>query len=342
MLEQVLLEVLSAARDDEVDVLALLEQLGELPAVRAEVRDGLARQAGLDDRALDDLGEDAVGVQRRAAAAQDDGVAGLEAERGRVDGHVGPRLVDDGDDAQRHADLAQLHAVVEAPAVDELADGVRQGRDVAHGALHVAQAVLVEQQAVDERVGEAVLARQTHVLVVLGQDLGGAARAAPRRRRTGPRPCAHGRAPRARAKPVAPRRTSARPSSCLLADQHQAVPVHDFVLEVRAHRPQLVAAQSADAAQVAGAHRREPPGDFAALGAHDRHGVTGRERPVNRRDTYRKQAAPPLRQGPCGPGVHFKRTTHRLGVAQPELERRGRRAVREDLRADVLAGTRRR
>ena len=45
----------------------------------AEIGYRLLRQARLDDGPLDDLGQDAVGVLRRAAAAQDDGVARLEA-----------------------------------------------------------------------------------------------------------------------------------------------------------------------------------------------------------------------------------------------------------------------
>ena len=45
------------------------------------------------------------------AAAQHDGVAALERERGDVDGDVGPRLVDRADDAERHAHLAELEAV---------------------------------------------------------------------------------------------------------------------------------------------------------------------------------------------------------------------------------------
>ena len=139
-----------------------------------EERDRFAREPRLDDGALHDLGEDAVGVQGGAAAAQDDGVARLEAQGGRVDGHVGTRLVDHGDDAERDADLAQLDAVVEAPAVDDLADGVGQGGDVLHGGLDVAQPVFVQQEPVDKGVGETVLARQAHVLVVLREDLGGA------------------------------------------------------------------------------------------------------------------------------------------------------------------------
>ena len=47
---------------------------------------------------------------RVAGAAQDDRVAALDRQRRAVDRDVRPRLVDDGDDAERHADLAQVEA----------------------------------------------------------------------------------------------------------------------------------------------------------------------------------------------------------------------------------------
>ena len=47
---------------------------------------------------------------RRRRAAQQHRVAALEAEPGGVDGDVGPGLVDDADDAERHPHLAQLAA----------------------------------------------------------------------------------------------------------------------------------------------------------------------------------------------------------------------------------------
>ena len=89
------------------------------------------------DRALgelggDDRGQHGVRVRRRGRAAQHDRVAGLQAQRGGVDGHVRPRLVDDGDDAERHAHLAHVEPVGQPVAVDDLADGVGQRGDRAH------------------------------------------------------------------------------------------------------------------------------------------------------------------------------------------------------------------
>jgi len=112
-------------------------------------------------------------VLRRAAAAEDDGVAGLEAEGGRVDCDVGPRFVDHGDHAEGHADPAQVDAVGELPPVDDLPYRIRQSRHATYGGHHVADAVLVEQETVDEGVREPVGTRQAYVLLVLAHDLAG-------------------------------------------------------------------------------------------------------------------------------------------------------------------------
>ena len=52
-----------------------------------------------------------VGRDRLLAAAEDRRVAALDAERGGVDGHVGPALVDHEDHAERDADLPDVQPV---------------------------------------------------------------------------------------------------------------------------------------------------------------------------------------------------------------------------------------
>ena len=51
------------------------------------------------------------------AAAQDRGIAGLEAQRAGIGGHVRPAFVDDADDAERHAHALDGHAVGPRPAL---------------------------------------------------------------------------------------------------------------------------------------------------------------------------------------------------------------------------------
>ena len=103
--------------------------------------------------------------------AQQDGVARLEADAGRVGGDVGPGLVDHPDDAEGHPQLAQLEAVGQRRAADHLADRVGQPGDVAQPGGHRREPVVGEAQPVDD-VGR-------------GARLLGAARR-PRRWRPGP------------------------------------------------------------------------------------------------------------------------------------------------------------
>ena len=74
------------------------------------------------------------GSPRRAegvgAAAQDRGIARLEAERAGVGGDVGPALIDDADDAERRAHALDVEAVRAVPGGDDGADGIGQGGDL--------------------------------------------------------------------------------------------------------------------------------------------------------------------------------------------------------------------
>ena len=118
-----------------------------------------------------------------AAAAQDDGVAGLEAEAGSIDRDVGAGLIDDRDHAEGNPDLLDLHAVGQPPALDDLADGIRQGGDAPQAPGHVADAVLVEHQPVHQRLGKMGGLALLDVVAVLAQDLGACGVPAPWRSR---------------------------------------------------------------------------------------------------------------------------------------------------------------
>ena len=116
--------------------------------------------------------------------AQHDRVARLEAERRAVHGHVGPRLVDHGDHAQRDAHPPHVEAVLQPVAVDRLAHRIGQRGDRAHVAGDAGQALLVELQPVEQARVEPGLAARLHVALVGLEDL--LARA-PRRRPPSPR-----------------------------------------------------------------------------------------------------------------------------------------------------------
>ena len=143
MLEQELLERLAAPRDDQIDLVAQLQQVDQsLPVLAGHELDAVAGQPGLEGRPGDDLGQDPVGAVGVAASAQDHGVAGLEAEGGGVDGDVGPGLVDHRDDPERHAHLLDLQPFGSPPALDHLAHRVGQRGDVAQAAGDTPQPLL--------------------------------------------------------------------------------------------------------------------------------------------------------------------------------------------------------
>ena len=112
-----------------------------------------------------------VARHRLRSAAQDARVAGLEAQRGRVGGDVGTRLVDDADHAERDAHLADLDAAgLELQAAD-LADGIAQRRDLLEALGHRRDGLGRERQAIDEGGVGAGGARGRHVARVGGDEL---------------------------------------------------------------------------------------------------------------------------------------------------------------------------
>ena len=105
----------------------------------------------------------AAGMHALGAAAQDGGVAGLQAQRARIAGHVRPALVDDADDAERHAHARDVEAVGTRPLRDGGADGIGQRGDVLDAARHGLDALLIEREPIEHGAGQALGARRIHV-----------------------------------------------------------------------------------------------------------------------------------------------------------------------------------
>ena len=123
----------AAARDQHVDQPAgphqLLDRLAARPPAPAgSTSAGRPASAAASRSTATIASLDAAGG---GGAAQQHRVAGLQADAGRVDGHVRAGLVDDADHAERHPDLAQLEAVRQRGAADHLADRVGQRGHVA-------------------------------------------------------------------------------------------------------------------------------------------------------------------------------------------------------------------
>ena len=132
-------QALAAARHDDVDgAVEARQHLADGGAVgRRHELDRVLGQAGRL-QALDQAGMDgARGIERIRAAAQDHGVAGLQAQRAGIGGHVGAALVDHADDAERRAHALDVQAVRPVPCGDHLADRIGQRGDrrdaVGHG-----------------------------------------------------------------------------------------------------------------------------------------------------------------------------------------------------------------
>ena len=102
----------------------------------------------------DGIGQGAVRIGGLLAPTQDGGVARLETEGGDINGDVGARFVDDADDADGHAPLADAQAVGQSASVERLAHGVGQhsdrpnivgdGRQARFGQQQALQHVLVQ------------------------------------------------------------------------------------------------------------------------------------------------------------------------------------------------------
>ena len=86
---------------------------------------------------------------RAGRAAQERGVARLQADAGGVARDVRAVLVDDRDHAERHPDALDLETVRALPPVEDLADRVGQRGDVAQPVGHRLDAGLGEPQAVE-------------------------------------------------------------------------------------------------------------------------------------------------------------------------------------------------
>jgi hypothetical protein len=217
-------QALAAARHDDVDVLLVGDQVADRGAIRR--RDDLHRRFGQIRRAqpfVNARRDRGVAAQRFRAAAQDRRVAGLEAQRGRVGRHVRARLVDDADDAERHAHQADLDAGGPVAELGDLADRVGERDDVLEAFRHRLDRLALQRQAVDERGVRAGLARGAHVFRVRRHQLrrSRAGSPPPSRRARGPSPpCRRARARATRRARLRRRRacTRRRPRRCPARD----------------------------------------------------------------------------------------------------------------------------
>ena len=134
--------------------------------------DGIGGQAVFVQGLTEQFGNRAVAVYGLAAAAQDAGVAGFQAQGGGIGGYVRPRFVDDADDAERYAHFADLKAVRAGAEFVHFSHGVGQGGNLAQAFADVVYARVGKLQAVEHGGVQSFCFGVFHVLAVGGQDCG--------------------------------------------------------------------------------------------------------------------------------------------------------------------------
>ena len=95
-----------------------------------------------------DLHQHLIRARRFLPPAQDDGVPRLQSHHSGIHGDIGPRLVHDADHSQRNTNLADMQAVGLGPFGKNLADGIGQGRHLAHTGRHLLNSRRCQQKPV--------------------------------------------------------------------------------------------------------------------------------------------------------------------------------------------------
>ncbi len=203
----------AAARHDDVDDAAHLQHHADRRAVAGRDQlDRRLRQAGGGEAVAQRGDERPRGMEALRAAAQDRGVAGFERQPAGVGGDVGAALVDDADDAERHADARDPEPVGPGPVRQHVADRVGQRGDVFEPRRHRFEPLRVERQAVEQRRADPGARGLAEVVGIGGEDLVRRASAPTRQPRAAPPPWPRaGRAPARR-----PLRGRRRPSSAIV------------------------------------------------------------------------------------------------------------------------------
>ena len=174
-------QTLAAARHNHIDVVLHGDEFAHRGAVGGlDHLHHACRQPGGLQPFTHAGGDGLVRMQRLGATAQDRGVAGFQAQACGIRRHVGTRLVDDADDAERHPHLADLDARGAVLEAVDFADRIRQRGDLLEAFGHAGDGLVVKLQAVKQRGVEPAGARLRHVARIGFEQPGGIA---PDRRR---------------------------------------------------------------------------------------------------------------------------------------------------------------
>ena len=134
--------------------------------------DAASRHAGGDGGVVEYPGDGGAGKVRKRPAAQHDGVARFQANARSVGGDVGAGLVNDGDDAERHAHALKLDARIKRTALQNDVDGIGQLHQLFERRRHLLDASRVKREPVEQAFLDLCVTRGAHVFFVGGKDVG--------------------------------------------------------------------------------------------------------------------------------------------------------------------------
>ena len=166
-------QLAATARHDDVDVLG---HIGKHVADRRTVAgrhqlDGRRGQTGLYQSLYQALVNRRAGFAALRPCAQDHGIAGFQAQRAGIRGHVGAAFVDHSDDAERHRHAPDAHLIRALPFFQRHADRVRQSCDGFESRGHRLDAGAIEPQPLELRAAHFLGCGQTQIEFVGGQNL---------------------------------------------------------------------------------------------------------------------------------------------------------------------------
>ena len=154
-------EAFAAARHDHVDaaVQSAQQEPDRRTVARRHQRDRGFRQSRLAQSLRQALMDRAARAKTVRAAAQDHGVAGLQAKHAGIGADIGAALKDHGDHAERHAHAFDGHAVGALPALGDLAHGIVDPAHHLDAIGHRIDARGRQRETIDEGGGGAARAR---------------------------------------------------------------------------------------------------------------------------------------------------------------------------------------
>ena len=90
------------------------------------------------------------GSRTLRTAPQDHRVAGLQAQRTGVGGHIRPAFINDADDAERHANALNEHSIGPGPLRQASADGIARRGDLLQPPRHALDSRGVKTQSIEQ------------------------------------------------------------------------------------------------------------------------------------------------------------------------------------------------